>query len=179
MHFQTSQQSTRVQRPSSTEQHSTTSHSAFQATIKTEAVHKTIHTHAHAQSSETRSVSHDVSVQHQTANNQNQDSTEKEGDERHGKKTDPNVWSVLNSVDDGSSMMFGLPAERSTKEKQADSLQLVMDLIDKVNAQQSDFATADSKALRKVHAELTKVSQLVRNFLEYSTNLINDEGTGN
>lgn len=88
---------------------------------------------------------------------------------------DPNVWSVFNSFDDGSSA-FGMPLERSSKEKQADSLQLVMELIDKVNAQQSDFATADSKALKQVHTELIKVSQLVRNFLEYSTTLINDEG---
>lgn len=72
-----------------------------------------------------------------------------------------------------------MPQERSAEDKKADSLQLVVDLIDKVNANQSDFATADSKALKQIHTELNKVSQLVRNFLEYSTNLINDEGIRN
>ena len=101
--------------------------------------------------------------------------TESQADEMEATKRDPNIWSVLNSVDSGSSML-GVPPERTAGEKKADSLQLVMELIDKVNAQTSDFATADSKALRKVHEELHKVSLLVRNFLEYSTNLINDEG---
>ena len=102
-------------------------------------------------------------------------STQEAVPEKPVRKPSGNVWSVLNSVDDGSSV-FGMPAERSAAEKKADSLQLVMELIEKVNAQKSDFATADSKALKQIHAELIKVSQLVRNFLEYSTTLINDEG---
>ena len=138
--------------------------------MEAESFHKTVH----VQSSERRSTSHDTGLRHQTSSTQ--ESAKDVDSEEERKNTDPNVWSVLNSVDDGSAMMFGLPPERSAKEKQADSLQLVVELIDKLNAQQLDFVTADSKALRKIHTELSKVSQMVRNFLEYSTNLINDEG---
>ena len=103
------------------------------------------------------------------------ESTEGTDAEKLEEKSSPNFWSVMSSVDDGNSA-FGMPQGRSVAEKKADSLQLVVDLIDKVNACQLDFATADSKALKQIHTELSKVSQLVRNFLEYSTNLINDEG---
>ena len=179
---QSSQQNVIVQ-PASYDQ---ASHSVIQTTTKTEAtVHKTIH----VQSSDHRSISHHNTDKSQAGKrlpsakvNHTHELTKKEstpmattGSEETKTKSSPNVWSVLNSVDDGSNM-FGMPSERTAKEKKVDSIELVMDLIDKVNAQQSDFASADSKALKQVHTELTKVSQLVRNFLEYSTNLINDEG---
>ena len=146
--------------------------SALQSTIKTEATHKI------TQSTFTKSISHNNSHTgaRQTATKSKADEFTLEAQpEKIARKSSGNTWSVLNSVDDGSSL-FGMPAERSAAEKKADSLQLVMELIEKVNAQQSDFATADSKALKQVHTELTKISQLVRNFLEYSTTLINDEG---
>ena len=139
--------------------------------MKTEAVHK------QAQSSRTRSTSHSDGHTSQSAKAApaTDESTQEAANEKPDKKSGGNVWSVINSVDDGSSM-FGMPSERSSEEKKADSLQLVMELIEKVNARQSDFANADSKALQQIHTELSKVSQLVRNFLEYSTTLINDEG---
>ena len=147
--------------------------SALQSTMKTEAVHKI------TQSTLTKSISHNNSHTMQASQpatkGKTDESTQEAVPEKPVRKPSGNVWSVLNSVDDGSSV-FGMPAERSAAEKKADSLQLVMELIEKVNAQQSDFATADSKALKQIHAELIKVSQLVRNFLEYSTTLINDEG---
>ena len=143
--------------------------------VQAEAAHNAV-THIHSRSDATRSISHDnAGSSGLPLISRQKSATESQADEMEAKKQDPNVWSVLNSIDDGSSI-FGVPQERTSQEKKADSLQLVMDLIDKVNAQQSDFATADSKALRKVHEELHKVSLLVRNFLEYSTNLINDEG---
>lgn len=129
-------------------------------------------------SSLTKSISQNNSGhtgQSATVKSKTDESTQEAAAENPARKSSGNVWSVLNSVDDGSSM-FGMPTERSTAEKKADSLQLVMELVEKVNARQSDFATADSKALRQIHTELNKVSQLVRNFLEYSTTLINDEG---
>ena len=60
--------------------------------------------------------------------------------------------------------------------KKAESLEMVIDLIEKLNANQSEFATADSKALRKVQAELQDVTKMITGFLEYTTNLVNDEG---
>ena len=151
--------------------------SALQSTVKTETVHKT------TQSSLAKSISHNNShtshnTNQPTTQNKTDESTQEATAEKPARKSSGNVWSVLNSVDDGSSM-FGMPTERSAAEKKADSVQLVMELIEKVNARQSDFATADSKALRQIHTELNKVSQLVRNFLEYSTTLINDEGMMN
>lgn len=169
-----SQQQSVAPHQQSTTSQSTTSHGATHSTILTEMEAESFHKTVHVESSERRSTSHAMGIQHQTPNTQ--ESAKDIDTKEEEKKADPNVWSVLNSVDDESVVMFGLPPERSAKEKQADSVQLVMELIDKVNAQQSDFVTADSKALNKIHTELIKVSQLVRNFLEYSTNLINDEG---
>ena len=158
INIQTSQRSVRVSQPSSDQPHHRPP-SVLQYTTKTEAIHKT------TQSSLTTSISDDPTHDQEAATDK-PDIYE---------KSSRNIWSVINSVDDESSM-FGMPSERSTEEKKADSLQLVMELIEKVNARHSDFASADSKALRRIHTELTKVSQLVRNFLEYSTSLINDEG---
>ena len=56
------------------------------------------------------------------------------------------------------------------------SLQIVTELIEKVNANQSDFAEADSKALEMVHSELQRVCNVIMTFLEYSTTIVNDEG---
>lgn len=150
--------------------------SALQSTTKTEAIH-TI-----TQATLTKAISHNSShtMASQPPTESKTDETTQEQKtsavlEKTVRKSSGNTWSVLNSIDNGG-RLFGTPTERSAAEKEADSLQLVMELIEKVNAQQSDFATADSKALQQVHTELTKVSQIVRKFLEYSTTLINDEG---
>jgi hypothetical protein len=149
------------------------------APIKTEAAHKI------TQSTLTKSISHDSdshtmtsqpAIESKTVDESIQELEASAVSEKTVRKLSGNTWSMLNSVDDGSCSLFGMPTERSAAEKEADSLQLVMELIEKVNAQQSDFASADSKALKKVHTELIEVSQLVRKFLEYSTTLINDEG---
>lgn len=163
------------QQSTASSQQSTASHNATHSTILTVVEAESFHKTVHVESSERRSTSHATGIQHQHPDTQ-ESAKDVDNNEEEEKKADPHVWSVLNSVDDRSAVMFGLPPARSAKEKQADSVQLVMELIDKLNAQQSDFATADSKALNKIHTELIKVSQLVRNFLEYSTNLINDEG---
>ena len=147
--------------------------SALQSTAKTEAIHTITQSTPISHNS-----SHTMASQPTTESKTDDATQEQETStvlEKPVRKSSGNTWSVLASVDDGGSI-FGMPMERSAAEKEADSLQLVMELIEKVNAQQSDFATADSKALQQVHTELTKVSQIVRKFLEYSTTLINDEG---
>ena len=62
------------------------------------------------------------------------------------------------------------------KTNQDESIQLVLSLLEKVNANQSDFATADSKAVNKVHTELQNVCQVIKRFLEYSTDIVSKEG---
>ena len=100
----------------------------------------------------------------------------REQSEQHAQSEDtPHYWSVVGSMDNGE-RKFGMPEERSDEEKKAESLQLVVKLIEQVNENEMDFATADSKALQKVQVELQKICQLVTRFLEYSSNLVNDEG---
>ena len=65
----------------------------------------------------------------------------------------------------------------NTGEKEAESLDLVIDLLGKLNANKSEFASADSKALKGVQGELQRVYGAITEFLEYSSNLVNDEGT--
>lgn len=86
-----------------------------------------------------------------------------------------NFWSAVGSLDAGEDI-FGMPQERTQEEKRAESLQLVIKMIEQVNENQTDFAAADSKALKQVQTELQKICKLVTGFLEYSSNLINDEG---
>ena len=91
------------------------------------------------------------------------------------KNPPPNFWSAMGSLDVGENK-FGMPQERTHEEKKAESLQMVLKLIEHVNENQTDFASSDSKALTKVQTELQKICQLVTGFLEYSSNLVNDEG---
>ena len=65
----------------------------------------------------------------------------------------------------------------STGQKKAESLDLVIDLLGKLNANKSEFASADSKALKQMQTELQRVYGAITEFLEYSSNLVNDEGT--
>ena len=68
-------------------------------------------------------------------------------------------------------------ASMSKGQKKAESLDLVSDLLGKLNANKSEFATADSKALKQMQKELQTVYVAITEFLEYSSNLVNDEGT--
>ena len=69
-------------------------------------------------------------------------------------------------------------AEETAKEehKNMETLDLVADLIQRVNENQAELADMDSKALKEVHFELQRVSEIVKGFLEYSTNLVSEEG---
>ena len=71
-------------------------------------------------------------------------------------------------------------AEETAKEehKNMETLDLVADLIQRVNENQGELADMDSKALKEVHFELQRVSEIVKGFLEYSTNLVSEEGRG-
>ena len=72
---------------------------------------------------------------------------------------------------------FTVPEDTVTEEqKKADSLDLVIDLIHRVNENQAELADVDSKALSGVHSELQRVSEVIKGFLEYSTNLVSQEG---
>ena len=100
---------------------------------------------------------------------------------------DVRMWSTGGSItDQHEETGFGITSgqspvpQPSTKDHvQAESLDMVIDLLDKLNSNQSEFASADSKALEKVHIELQKVSNVIRGFLKYSSTLINDEGNCN
>lgn len=91
------------------------------------------------------------------------------------KRPPPNFWSAVGSVDVGDST-FGMPQEHTQEEKKAESVQMVLKLIEQVNENKTEFASSDSKALKKVQTELQKICRLVTGFLEYSSNLVNDEG---
>ena len=69
-------------------------------------------------------------------------------------------------------------AEETAKEehKNMETLDLVADLIQRVNENQGELADMDSRALKEVHFELERVSEIVKGFLEYSTNLVSEEG---
>ena len=69
-------------------------------------------------------------------------------------------------------------AEETAKEdhKNMETLDLVADLIQRVNENQAELADMDSRALKEVHFELERVSEIVKGFLEYSTNLVSEEG---
>ena len=56
------------------------------------------------------------------------------------------------------------------------ALDLVMDLINKVNENQSEFVAADSMALRQVHRDLQKVCEVITTFLQHSSQLVEEEG---
>lgn len=91
----------------------------------------------------------------------------------------------MNSTTDAAEFDFEMPqATEKLKSNRtglrskgnAESMDLVIELLGKLNANQTDFATADSSALQQVQTELQKVCQVITSFLEYSTNLVNDEG---
>lgn len=87
------------------------------------------------------------------------------------------VWSVEGSIMSTKEFDFTVPNDTMKEEqKKADSLDLVIDLIHRVNENQAELADVDSKALRGVHCELQRVSEIIKGFLEYSTNLVSEEG---
>ncbi len=101
---------------------------------------------------------------------------------------DGGMWSIGGSIPDEEEegkVVFSAPQPPSAHldfqptsqdHKEMESLEMVMGLLDKLNNNRSDFASADSMALQKVHSELQNVSEIIRGFLEFSTTLINDEG---
>ena len=89
------------------------------------------------------------------------------------------VWKLRGSAANGEEEEVELTAaEETAKEehKNMETLDLVADLIQRVNENQAELADMDSKALKEVHFELQRVSEIVKGVLEYSTNLVSEEG---
>ena len=65
----------------------------------------------------------------------------------------------------------------SEEEKRAQSWEVVVDMLHRLNENESDLANIDSKALCKMQEELQKVCQGITRFMKLSSTLVNDEGT--
>ncbi len=98
-------------------------------------------------------------------------------------ESDGGMWNIVGSLPENEGEetpqgVFGprLNEPASQDQKEQESLEMVIDLLGKLNSNHSDFASADSKALQRVHSELQKVSDIVRGFLEFSTAIVKDEG---
>lgn len=97
----------------------------------------------------------------------------------HTPAEDGSVWNVRVTTVNGEEEEVELTAvEETAKEehKNMERLDLVADLIQRVNENQVELADMDSKALKEVHFELERVSEIVKGFLEYSTDLVSEEG---
>lgn len=97
----------------------------------------------------------------------------------HTPAEDGSAWNIRVTTVNGEEEEVELTAaEETAKEehKNMETLDLVADLIQRVNENQAELADMDSKALKEVHFELQRVSEIVKGFLEYSTNLVSEEG---
>lgn len=65
----------------------------------------------------------------------------------------------------------------SEEEKKAQSWEMVVDMLHRLNESESELANIDSKALCKMQEELQKVCQGITRFLKLSSTLVDDEGT--
>lgn len=61
-------------------------------------------------------------------------------------------------------------------DKKGALVDLVSDLIEKLNNDQQDLAQSDSKSLKYVHDEMERLTKMVANFVEQSAGIICSEG---
>lgn len=67
-------------------------------------------------------------------------------------------------------------AAASEEEKRAQSWEVVVDMLHRLNENESDLANIDSKALCKMQQELQKVCEGITRFMKLSSTLVDDEG---
>ena len=67
-------------------------------------------------------------------------------------------------------------AMAATRDKKTQSLEMVTEMMQRLNENRSDSASAHSKVLPRMQEELQKVSQAITGFLILSSEMIDDEG---
>ena len=67
-------------------------------------------------------------------------------------------------------------AERSKEHIEGKTLEMVADLLRKLNSDDYPFEIADSKTLKMLQEEAIRVNKVIESFMAYSTDVLNEEG---
>lgn len=65
--------------------------------------------------------------------------------------------------------------EQPKEQIEGKTLEMVADLLKKLNSDEYPFEIADSKALRALQEEAIKVNQMIESFMAYSSDVLNQE----
>ena len=66
--------------------------------------------------------------------------------------------------------------EESKEHFEEKTLEMVADLLRKLNSDNHQLEIADSKALRRLQEEAIKINNVIESFMAYSSKVLNEEG---